>query len=70
MLGNLQERKKKNRLAKNYHDNKEKRKEKRKENFKKFHIENPDYRKNYMKEYRKTENNKIYNRERSKTEKY
>ena len=61
---------KKNRLAKNYHDNKEKRKEKRKENFKKFHIENPDYRKNYMKEYRKTENNKIYNRERSKTEKY
>jgi hypothetical protein len=58
------------RLSKNYLDNKDKRSEKRKENFKKFHIENPDYRKNYMKKYRKTENNKNYNRERTKTEKY
>lgn len=58
------------RFAKNYQDNKEKRLEKRKEDFKKFHIENPDYRKNYMREYRKTGNNKIYNRERTKTEKY
>ena len=57
-------------LAKDYQDNKEKRLEKRKEDFKKFHIENPDYRKEYMRKYRKTENNKNYNRGRTKTEKY
>lgn len=61
---------KKNKQKDYWLDNKDKLKDKRKEDIKKFHEENPDYKNEYMRKYRKTEKNKEYNSKRSKTEKY
>ncbi len=61
---------KKNKEKDYWLNNKEKLKEKKEEDIKKFHNENPNYKNEYMREYRKTEKNKEYNRQRSKTKKY
>ena len=54
----------------NYVLNKEERYEKRKENLKQFRLNNPNYVNNYMREYRKKDTNKEYNRNRSKTDRF
>lgn len=57
-------------LKLNYEKNKNDNKEKRVIALKNFHINNPDYKKVYMKKYRQTDKYKKYNRELKTTDRY